>query len=114
MGAFLSILAIIAVVRAILGLWLLVKAYQASFGWFLYLILLGLGGTVMFANALGPIVGPAIVLGGALLFVVKYWDEVRTPFLLLVAVSVVQTIVLVQAGRTLADQRKQALTEQVR
>jgi hypothetical protein len=110
MGAVVSILAIIALLQAIFGLWILVKAYQVSFGWFLFLLLLGLGASM---GAVGAPLGTAIKLGAVLLFVVNYWQHVRTPFLLFLAASVVHTVVLVQANRTLAEQQR-AETQQTR
>lgn len=67
-----SVSLIITLVQGILGLWILLKAYQVSLGWFLFLLPLYLGAGVLWAEALGPILGAAIVLGGTLLFVVSH------------------------------------------
>jgi len=113
MAALLSVLMIIVAFKAILGLWILVKALQVSFGWFCFLFLVGLA-SVLGAQSLGPVNSSVMLLVGTLLFVVNYWHEVRTPVLLFIAATVVHAVDVVQAGRTLAEQEKQAATEQRR
>jgi hypothetical protein len=110
-----AMLPILALIQAVLALWLLVKAYQLSTGWFLFLFPLYLGAGVLFTESLGPVLGGLIVMGGTLLFVVSYWQDVKTPFVLLMATGALSTLILVQAGRTLREQaRQQAQTQEAR
>jgi hypothetical protein len=55
-----------------------------------------------------------VVLGCLLVFVVKHWDEVRTPFLLMLAATVIRVAVVRQADKTLAEQSRQQESAQVR
>jgi hypothetical protein len=112
MGTVLSMLMLLSGIQLILGLWILAKAFELSFGWFLVLV-------VAFLMALaGPVddglLRLAIMAGAPLLFVIKFWDEVRTPVALFIGALAIQAVVVTQIVATLAEQELEARTEQSR
>jgi hypothetical protein len=52
--------------------------------------------------------------GAPLLFVIKFWDEVRTPVALFIGALAIQAVVVTQTVATLAEQELEARTEQSR
>jgi hypothetical protein len=114
MGALMGIVTMLLLFQAICGLWMVISAYKASIGWFLFMVSMLFGGSVFFTASLGPALGSMVVLGCLLVFVVKHWDEVRTPFLLMLAATVIRVAVVRQADKTLAEQSRQQESAQVR